>query len=266
MKLIDQSAAYIRTRLAGHAMPHTAIILGSGLGLLADRIENPIVIPYADIPNFRRSTAVGHKGNLIVGTLGGECVMAMQGRFHYYEGYTMQEVTFPVRVMARLGIKTLLVSNAGIAGQMQIQDVPEESWDRYFGVNVKGAYNAVQAVLPDMLHAHAGAIVTVSSMWGLRGASCEVVYSATKAALIGLTRSLAMELAPSGIRVNCVAPGVIDTDMVQVLGRETLEQLAREIPLGRLGKPREIAQTVLYLAENPYITGQVVTVDGGFLA
>ena len=112
MKLIDQSAAYIRTRLAGHAMPHTAIILGSGLGLLADRLENPVVIPYADIPNFRRSTAVGHKGNLIVGTLGGECVMAMQGRFHYYEGYTMQEVTFPVRVMARLGIKTLLVSNA----------------------------------------------------------------------------------------------------------------------------------------------------------
>lgn len=112
MQHIDQSAQYIRTRLAGRDIPQTAVILGSGLGLLADRIENPVVIPYADIPNFRRSTAVGHKGNLIIGTLAGRSLMAMQGRFHYYEGYSMQEVTFPVRVMAKLGVKTLFVSNA----------------------------------------------------------------------------------------------------------------------------------------------------------
>ena len=108
-------------------------------------------------------------------------------------------------------------------------------------------------------------MIFVSSIWGQHGASCEAAYSSTKHAIIGLSRSLSAELALSGIRVNCVAPGVIDTDMVQVLGQETLEGLAREIPLGRLGKPEEIAQTVLYLAENPYITGQVVTVDGGFL-
>lgn len=170
-------------------------------------------------------------------------------------------------VRQRFGPISLLVSNAGVAGQMQIQDVTDAQWDRYFSVNVKGAFHAVQAVLPDMLHAHAGAIVTVSSMWGLRGASCEVVYSATKAALIGLTRSLAMELAPSGIRVNCVAPGVINTDMVQVLGRETLDQLAQMTPLGRLGTPEDIAAAVAYFAseDTGFVTGQVLTADGGFI-
>lgn len=109
---IDESARYIRQCLDDREMPQIAIVLGSGLGLMADHIEDPLVIPYAGIPHFKRSTVVGHKGNLIVGRLGGKSVMAMQGRFHYYEGYTMQEVTFPVRVMARLGVKTLFVSNA----------------------------------------------------------------------------------------------------------------------------------------------------------
>lgn len=109
---IDQTADFIRQRLAGRAIPEVAIILGSGLGLMADRIENQLVLPYSEIPNFKRSTAVGHKGNLIFGQLGGKDVMAMQGRIHYYEGYAMSEVTFPVRVMARLGVKVLFVSNA----------------------------------------------------------------------------------------------------------------------------------------------------------
>ena len=170
-------------------------------------------------------------------------------------------------VRERFGPISLLVSNAGTAGQMQFQDVTEAQWDRYFSVNVKGAFHAIQAVLPDMLHAHAGAIVTVSSMWGLRGASCETVYSATKAALIGLTRSLAMELAPTGIRVNCVAPGVIDTDMVKVLGQETLLALAQETPLGRLGTPEDIAEAIAFFASERagFITGQILTADGGFI-
>lgn len=113
---IHQASDYLRLRLQGSELPIIGIVLGSGLGLLADRIEDAVEIPYGEIPNFRKSTAIGHRGCLIVGQLGGKRVMAMQGRFHYYEGYTMQEVTFPIRVMADMGIKTLFVSNA--AGAM----------------------------------------------------------------------------------------------------------------------------------------------------
>ena len=160
---------------------------------------------------------------------------------------------------------SLLVNNAGIAEQHLFQDVSPRFWRRIFAVNVDGAYHTIQAVLPAMLHEKEGCIVNISSIWGQRGASCEAAYSATKAALIGLTRSLAMELAPSGIRVNCVAPGVINTDMVQVLGPETLRQLAEETPLGRLGQPEDVAEAVAFLARSSFLTGQVLTADGGFI-
>ena len=166
-----------------------------------------------------------------------------------------------------LGPVTLLVNNAGVAGQALFQDVTDELWDRYFAVNLNGMRHTIQAVLPRMIHEKAGCIVNISSIWGQHGASCEVTYSCTKHAIIGLTRSLAMELAPSGIRVNCVAPGVIDTDMVQVLGQDTLRDLAAQTPLGRLGTPEDIAAAVAFLAsdEASFITGQVLTADGGFL-
>lgn len=166
----------------------------------------------------------------------------------------------------QFGPVDLLVNNAGIAIPQQFQDIQPETWKRIFDVNLGGCYNTIQAVLPHMLHEHAGCIINMSSIWGQHGASCETAYASTKHAIIGLSRSLAAELAPSGIRVNCIAPGVIDTDMVQVLGQETLDMLSREqIPLGRLGRAEEIADTVLYLANAGYTTGQVIGVDGGFI-
>lgn len=167
----------------------------------------------------------------------------------------------------KLGAVTLLVNNAGIAKQCLFQDMTEDYWRHIFDVNLNGAFNTIQAVLPHMLHEHSGCIINTSSIWGQHGASCEVAYSATKHAIIGLTRSLAQELAPTNIRVNCVAPGVIDTDMVQVLGTETLDALAEDTPAGRLGRPEDIAAVVSFLASDAasFITGQVITSDGGFI-
>ena len=170
------------------------------------------------------------------------------------------------RAEAKLGPITLLVNNAGIAGQALFQDVDDESWSRFLAVNLTGPRNAIRAVLPGMISRKAGCIINLSSMWGLRGASCEVAYACTKAGIIGLTRSLALELAPSHIRVNCVAPGVIDTDMCRPLGAEALADLAEQTPLGRLGTPEDIAHAVAFLASEDasFLTGQVLTADGGF--
>ena len=179
-----------------------------------------------------------------------------------------EAITAAIRVVERaFSSIDLLVNNAGIAQQDLFQYTDAALWRRLFAVNVDGAYNAIQAVLPDMIARRSGNIVNISSMWGLRGASCEVGYSATKAAIIGLTRSLAMELAPSLIRVNCVAPGVIHTDMVDKLGQETIDALREQTPLGRLGTPEDIAQAVAFLASEgaSFITGQVLTADGGFI-
>lgn len=165
-----------------------------------------------------------------------------------------------------IGNVDILVCNAGISYVSQIQDITQEEWRQIFSTNVEGTFNVIQCALPYMLSEKKGSIITISSMWGLRGASCESAYSASKAAIIGLSRSLASELAPSGIRVNSVAPGVIHTDMMDDFSKETLENLAEETPLRKLGSPKDVAEIVSFLASDnsSFITGQVVGVDGGF--
>jgi 3-oxoacyl-[acyl-carrier protein] reductase len=165
------------------------------------------------------------------------------------------------------GPVTLLVNNAGIARQHQFQDITPEYWKRIFDVNLGGAFNTIQAVLPSMLHEHAGCIINTASIFGLHGASCESDYASTKHAVAGLTKSLAAELGPTGIRVNAVAPGCIDTDMIAPLGRETLDGLADSTPLARLGSPEDIANLVSFLASDAasFVTGQIIAADGGFI-
>ena len=159
----------------------------------------------------------------------------------------------------------ILVCNAGIVhyGLMSMMD--ESDWDRIFAVNVKGVYNCVNAATPLFLRKQAGSVVTVSSMWGQVGASCEAAYSATKGAVIALTKALAKELGPSGIRVNCVAPGVILTDMCANIDPETMESLAEESAIGRNGAPEDVAKAIAYLADAEFVTGQVLGVNGGLV-
>lgn len=168
-------------------------------------------------------------------------------------------------MFSAVGGVDILVCNAGISMFKMFCDMTSADWERIFSVNFGGAVNCIQRALPHMIHNKFGRIVTVSSMWGVTGASCESAYSAAKAAVIGLTKSLAKELGPSGITVNCVAPGVIDTDMNSALSPETLTELAGETPLGAIGKAEDVAQAVAYLVSAGFVTGQVLGVNGGIL-
>ncbi len=165
----------------------------------------------------------------------------------------------------KIGPVDTLICNAGICHYGLMQDVTEAEWDRQFAVNVKGIYHCVNAAMPAFLRKQAGCIITVSSMWGQVGASCEAVYSATKGAVIALTKALAQELGPSGIRVNCVAPGVIQTDMCASVSEETMAQLASQACVGRNGTAEDVAQAFVYLQEASFVTGQVLAVNGGMI-
>lgn len=242
-------------------MKKTAIITGSSRGIGRSTAVKLAESGYNVCINCLERTELAQE---LVNVLNGRGYSAIL--FKADVGVREQVDAMVEKVTETFGQVDLLVNNAGVAGQALFQDVTDEMWDRYFGTNLNGARNTIQAVLPGMIQRKNGVIVNVSSIWGLHGASCEVTYSCTKHALIGLTRSLAMELAPSNIRVNCVAPGVINTDMVQVLGQEVLDDLAVQTPLGRLGTPEDIAAAVCFLAsdEASFITGQVLVSDGGF--
>lgn len=164
----------------------------------------------------------------------------------------------------QFGFFDVLVNNAGADWKGLLTDMTLSEWERLVGINCTGTFLCSRRALPPMVRKKTGCIVNVSSIWGEVGASCEAAYSASKAAVIGLTKALAKEMGPSGIRVNCVSPGVIDTPMNGDLTKEDLNALREETPLSRIGTPEEVAEAILFLAENTFVTGQVLGVNGGF--
>lgn len=168
-------------------------------------------------------------------------------------------------VNVNLGSVDVLINNAGIAQQKLFVDITDDDWDNMFAVNMRGMFMLTREIARGMINRKTGSIINISSMWGMVGASCEVHYSASKAAVIGFTKALAKELGLSGISVNCIAPGVIDTDMNSNLDAEAIAELKEETPLCRIGTPKDIAESALFLAESRFITGQIISPNGGLV-
>ena len=230
----------------------TALITGGSRGIGAACARSLTKAGYRIIINYDRSEEAAKN---LASELGCSTVQA--------------DVSDPVqvsRMFGEIGDVDILVCCAGIALAKLFTDTSYEEWRHVLAVNLDGTANCCRAAIPHMVQEKDGRIITVSSIWGVTGASCETAYSASKAGVIGLTKSLAKELGPSGITVNCIAPGVIDTDMNATLSPETLKELAEETPLSRIGTPEEVAAAVRFLAseEAAFITGQVLGVTGGF--
>lgn len=158
----------------------------------------------------------------------------------------------------------VLINNAGIDQIKPFMDITDEDWNNIMQVNLNSVFYCSQEVLENMIHNKSGCIINISSIWGKIGASCEVHYSASKAAIDGLTKALAKEMGPSNIRVNSIAPGIIDTEMNKDLSKEDFNEIINQIPLGRIAKPEEIVKSIKWLIEDEYVTGQIISVDGGW--
>lgn len=169
------------------------------------------------------------------------------------------------KVHGRIGAVDVLVNNAGISYWGLLSDMTSTQWQKMIDVNLTGTFNCIKVFSPDMVNKKSGAIVNLSSMWGVTGGSCEAAYSAAKAGIIGLTKALAKELGPSKVRVNAVAPGVIKTDMTKNLSEEDLNSLAEETPLGIIGTAEDIAEGILYLAKARFVTGEILNINGGIV-
>lgn len=230
--------------------------IGAATALLAAKEGYTVVINYNN--SYEKALALHNE----IASFGGVSLILKADVSDAIEVQNMIDV-----IHNEYGHVDVLVNNAGVSTFSLFTDISENQWNRVFDINVKGVFLVSKAVIPDMIHKKSGKIINISSIWGITGSSCEVLYSATKSAVIGITKALAKELGPSGINVNCVAPGVIDTDMNSMLSSEDIVSLKEETPLMRIGTPEEIAQTVLFLSseKSNFITGQVLSPNGGIV-
>ncbi len=233
----------------------TALITGGSRGIGAAVARRFAGEGYRVIINYKRSEA---EARALAEELGGIAVRADVGD-------PKQVAAMADEIGERFGALDVLVNNAGISHIGLFTDMTEAEWQRMIDVNLGGAFRVTKSLIKPMIARQSGCVINISSMWGQVGASCEAAYSASKAGLIGLTKALAKELGPSGIRVNCIAPGVIETDMNAELSGDTLSALADDAPLMRLGAPEDVADAAYFLAESGFITGQVLGVNGGFV-
>lgn len=237
------------------------LITGGSRGIGAAIAKKAAREGYTVLLNYKSADHAAQAVKQEILSDGGECVLCKA------DVSSAKEVESLKTLLDSYGGVDVLVNNAGVSSFSLLMDLAEDEWDRTFDTNVKGAFLVSKLCLPYMVRKKNGCILNISSIWGLVGSSCEVHYSASKAALIGMTKALAKEMGPSHIRVNCVAPGVIDTEMNASLTAEDMAQLKDETPLERIGHADEIADTVLFLASEKaaFITGQVISPNGGFV-
>ena len=236
-------------------MKKVVLVTGGSRGIGKAICEKFAAEGYFVAINFEKSE---EKAKALAEKIGGKAFCADVSDYNAVSGMFDE-------IEKEMGEVSVLINNAAISTFGLFQDCSDEEWERIFGVNVKGVFNCSKRAIGNMLKNQSGSIVNISSIWGVTGGSCECHYSATKAAVIGYTKAMAKELGPSGIRVNCVAPGAVDTEMNARFSKEDLEAVAEESALGYIGKPEEIAEAVFFAASEKasYMTGAVLNVNGG---
>ena len=242
-------------------MKKTAVITGSSRGIGAEIALKFAKIGYNVVVNYNKSRDKALKLLNDVKNFGAMGIAIQADVSEYVEAKRLIETA-----VNQFGHIDVLVNNAGISEQKLFCDISENAWENMFKININSMFNCTQHASRYMIKNHSGKIVNISSMWGISGASCEVHYSASKAAVIGFTKALAKELGPSGINVNCVAPGLIDTEMNSHLNKSDILNIIDNTPMCRIGTAADIAEAVAFLCSesSSFITGQVLTVDGGF--
>lgn len=237
----------------------TIIITGGSRGIGKCMVENFAKQGYNVVLNYNKSEKMAKQIKESLREQGHEIEIFKADVSKKEEVQKMIE--FTIEKFKKIDV---LINNAGIARIQLFTDATEEDWDEIMNTNLKSAFFTTQAVLPYMIHEKSGCIINVSSIWGLIGASCEAIYSASKAGLDGLTKALAKELGPSNVRVNGIAPGIINTDMNSNLDENIKNEIEKEIPLGRIGEPIDIYRCAKWLVEDEYMTGQIISPNGGW--